>query len=362
MSPNTRIDLSQMPVYRPGASDAPGSTVVVKLSSNESALGPSPLALEAYQQASRRLYRYPDPSSQKLRDALAEHNGLDAQRIVCGVGSESLTRLITRVFAGAGDDVVISQHAFSLYKVAAFTVGARPIFIPENDCVADLDAMAAAATPETRIIYLANPNNPTGTVHGRTAVTNFVDAIPDDVLVVLDSAYAEYVDDSDYENGLSFVKEGRENVLVMRTFSKVYGLAGLRVGWSYSSQEIADSLRKVNEVFSVSVPAQSAAVSALADQAHVQAELDHIAKWRPWMTREIEKLGLKVTPSVGNFVLAHCDSQAIAAFDCIDRLLAKGIIVRPVASYGLPDSMRITISTESDNRSFIEGLAGVLSG
>ena len=357
----TRTDLSRLPVYRPGVADVPHRADAVKLSSNESALGPSPLAMAAYRERAGELLRYPDPGCSKLRSVIAERNDLRFEQILAGAGSESLIRLITRLYAGEGDEVVVSEHAFVLYRIAAASVGARPVLVPENDCVADLDGMIDAITERTRIVFLANPNNPTGTMRGAREIQRFVDEVPDSTLVVLDSAYCEYVDPRELGDPLSLVREGRTNVVVTRTFSKVYGLAGLRVGWVYGARPIIDSLRKAGDVFGVSVPAQATAVAALSDQDHVQRELSHVGRWRPWLTAELEKLGLRATPSVCNFVLAHCDPVTISAADCFRRLLDRGLIVRPTAAYGLPEALRITVGAESEMRAFIDTLKDVLA-
>ncbi|MDE0063245.1 MAG: histidinol-phosphate transaminase [Gammaproteobacteria bacterium] len=357
----TRTDLSHLPVYEPGAADVPHRDNAIKLSSNESALGPSPSARAVYEEQVATLLRYPDPGCSGLRSAIAEFNNLSIDQVLIGTGSESLIRLLTRLYAGEGDEVVISEHAFTLYKVAAASVGARPVLVPENDCVADLDGMIDAITERTKIVYLANPNNPTGTMRGAGAIRRFADRVPDSTLVVLDSAYCEYVDPSELGNPLSLVREGRTNIVVTRTFSKAYGLAGLRIGWLYGARPITDSLRKVGDVFGVSTPAQATAIAALSDQDHVRRELAHVERWRPWLTAELENLKLRVTPSVCNFVLAHCDPVTISAADCFQRLLDRGVIVRPVANYGLPEGLRITIGAEPDLRAFIGALQDVLA-
>ena len=357
----TRSDLSHLPVYEPGVADVPHRDNAIKLSSNESALGPSPLARAVYEERADALLRYPDPACSALRSAIAEFNDLYFDQVVIGTGSESLIRLLTRLYAGEGDEVVISEHAFTLYKVAAASVGARPVLVPENDCVADLDGMIDAITDRTKIVYLANPNNPTGTMRSARAIRRFVDRVPDSTLMVLDSAYCEYVDPSELGDPLSLVREGRTNVVVTRTFSKAYGLAGLRIGWLYGARPITDSLRKVGDVFGVSIPAQATAIAALSDQDHVRRELAHVGRWRPWLTAELENLHLRVTPSVCNFVLAHCDGVPIPAADCFQQLLDRGVIVRPVANYGLPEGLRITIGPESDLRAFIGALQDVLA-
>ena len=357
----TRIDLSHLPVYEPGVADVPHADDAIKLSSNESALGPSPSARAVYEVQATALLRYPDPGCTGLRSAIAEFNNLCLDQVLIGTGSESLIRLLTRLYAGEGDDVVVSAHAFSLYKIAAVSVGARPVLVPERDCVADLDAMVDAITERTRIVYLANPNNPTGTMRGENEIRRFVDRVPESTLIVLDSAYCEYVDPGELGDPLSLVREGRTNVVVTRTFSKVYGLAGLRIGWLYGARPVTEPLRKVGDVFGVSIPAQATAIAALSDQHHVQRELAHVGRWRPWLTAELEKLNLRVTPSVCNFVLAHFDPVPITAADCFQQLLARGVIVRPVATYGLPEAMRITIGAESDIRALLGALGDVLA-
>ncbi len=360
MSVNSIIDLSQMPVYVPGASDIPGSSSVIKLSSNESALGPSPKALDAYRQAANIISRYPEPTCVALRRALAEKHMLDTDRIVCGPGSESLIRLIVRTFAGQGDEVLHSALGFLLYKVAAVSVGAVPVAVPETDLATDLDGVQEAVTNRTRIVVLANPNNPTGTMVNSGSFRRFIEVLPENILLVLDSAYAEYVEEDDYESGLKWVDEGFGNLIVLRTFSKIYGLAGLRVGWAYSGQAVADTLRKVSDVFGVSVPSQATAIAALDDGEHVARELAHVAIWRPWLAQALEDLGFIVTPSHTNFLLVHCDQIRFSGNECIEGLMAAGIIVRPLANYGLTNAMRITVGRESENRALIQALSNLL--
>ena len=359
MTVNSIVDLSHMPVYVPGASDIPGSPSVIKLSSNESALGPSPLALEAYREASGMISRYPEPTCLTLRDALAAKHGLNADRIVCAMGSESLIRLIVRTFAGPGDEVVHSAHGFSLYRVAAAGVGAVPVSVPEVGLIADPGGVLNAITERTRIVLLANPNNPTGTMVDPGDMQRFIEALPENLLLVLDSAYAEYVKDADYDSGLKWVKEGLDNLIVLRTFSKIYSLAGLRVGWAYSGQSIADVLRKVADVFGVSAPSQATAIAALDDEEHIARELAHVGAWRPWLTQALEGLGFVVTPSHTNFLLVHCDDLRLSAAECIEGLMVAGIIVRPLDNYGLPNAMRITVGRENENRALIQALSDI---
>jgi histidinol-phosphate aminotransferase len=361
MSVYSVIDLSHMPVYMPGVQDAPGSAEVIKLSSNESALGPSSRVLEAYRSVGRNMHRYPDPASTLLRNTLAECYRAEPEQIVCGVGSESLIRLILRTYAAPGDEVLYSQYAFSVFRIAAVSLGVIPLSVPERNYTADPEEMLNAVSERTRIVYLANPNNPTGTLAPYDSVLKLADGLPEHVLLVLDSAYAEYVQDPDYQDGRGLVREGRENVIVLGTFSKIYSLAGLRVGWSYSSREIADTLRKVMDVFGVSVAAQAAAVAALGDTDHSRRELEHVSKWQPWLYEKLTGMGFAVTPSVANFLLMDCDEMPLSGPDYIEALMKRGIIIRPVSNFGIPNGMRATVGTERENRALVGALSEIVS-
>ena len=286
--------------YVGGRAHVEGVGKVFKLSSNESALGASPKAVEAYKETSGGLDIYPEGSAKILREAIAEKFGLDADRIVCGNGSDELLTMLAAAYLRPGDEVLFSEHAFLVYKITTLANSAVPVSVPEKNLRTDVDAMLAAVTPKTRIVYLANPNNPTGSYLPYDEVRRLHAGLRSDTLLVIDAAYAEYVRRNDYESGIEMVAN-YQNVVMTRTFSKIYGLAGLRVGWAYCPAAIADVLNRIRGPFNVSVPAQRAAAAALTDRAHIDAGIAHNEKWRDWLTNEIRKLGFRVDDSVVQF-------------------------------------------------------------
>jgi histidinol-phosphate aminotransferase len=357
-APAPRPGILDISPYVPGESAAPGGVKPIKLSSNETPLGPSPKAIAAYRAVADELDRYPDGASTALRDAIARQYGLNPERIVCGNGSDELINLIAHAYLGQDDESVYSAHGFLMYKIATLASGAKPIAVPETAYTADVDAMLARVTPRTRIVFLANPNNPTGTYLPNEEVRRLRKGLPGNVLLVIDAAYSEYVRRNDYEAGLELVAT-TDNTVMTRTFSKIYGLAALRLGWAYCPAAIADVLNRVRGPFNVNAPAIAAGVAALADRAHVERGVAHNDKWLPWVAAEIGKLGLEVTPSVGNFVLIHFASQKDAA--AADEFLkGRGIILRRVGAYGLPNCLRMTIGTEDDNHKVVGALKSFL--
>jgi histidinol-phosphate aminotransferase len=343
--------------YVPGESHIAGNVKPIKLSSNETPLGPSPRAIAAYKAVAEELDRYPDGAASALRHAIAARYGLDADRIVCGNGSDELIGLLARAYAGVGDEVVYTEHGFLMYKLATLASGATPVPIAETRLRADVDAILARVGPKTKIVFLANPNNPTGTYLPHDEVRRLHKGLPSHTLLVLDAAYSEYARRNDYEAGLELVAT-THNTVMTRTFSKIYGLAALRLGWAYCPAAIADVLNRSRGPFNINAPAIAAGVAALEDSAHIEAAVAHNDKWLPWVTREIEKLGLKVTPSIANFVLIHFPTgkgRDAAAAD--EALKARGIILRRVAAYGLPNALRMTIGTEEDNHAVVAALA-----
>ena len=332
----------------------------VKLSSNESALGASPLAVAAYKDASGGLDIYPEGSAKILREAIAKTYGLDAGRIVCGNGSDELLTLLANAYLHPGDEVMFTEHGFLVYRIATLANSATPVVVPEKNFRADVDAMLAAVTPKTKLVYLANPNNPTGSYIRYDEVRRLHAGLPATAILVIDAAYAEYVRRNDYEAGIELVATNN-NVVMTRTFSKIYGLAGLRVGWAYCPAHVADVLNRIRGPFNVSVPAQRAAAAALDDRVHVEKNAAHNEKWRDWLTAEIRKLGLKVDDSVGNFILIHFGRQkGRTANDADHFLAARGLILRGVVAYGLPDCLRLTIGPEDANRAVVVALAEFL--
>jgi histidinol-phosphate aminotransferase len=346
--------------YVPGESSIPGGLTPIKLSSNETPLGASPHAIAAYKAVADQLERYPDGGATDLRNAIARHYGLNPDRIVCGCGSDELINLIAHAYLGPGDEALYTEHGFLMYKIATLSSGATPVSVPEKGFHADVDAVLARATPRTKVVFLANPNNPTGTYLPHDEVRRLQKGLPDRTLLVLDAAYSEYVRRNDYEAGLELVAT-TENTVMTRTFSKIYGLAALRLGWAYCPAAVADVLNRVRGPFNVTAPAIAAGIAALADRAHVETAIAHNDKWLPWVSAELEKLGLTVTPSVGNFILIHFPARGKDAAAADEHLKSRGIILRRVAAYGLPAALRMTIGTEDDNRKVVAALAQFMS-
>lgn len=359
--PVPRASVLAIEAYVPGKSQGGPGVKVHKLSANENPLGPSPKAVAALQSATA-FELYPDGSSTKLREAIAATYGLDPARIVCGTGSDELLMLTAAAFAGPGDEVLYSQHGFLVYRIAALAAGATPVVAPEKDYRTDVDALLAAVTEKTRVVFLANPNNPTGTYLPFDEVKRLQRGLPPHVLLALDAAYAEYVRRNDYEAGIELVATC-PNVVMLRTFSKIHGLAALRVGWLYGPAEVADAINRIRGAFNVSAPGLAAAVAAIEDAAHVEAAIAHNEAWLPWLTRELTALGLTVTPSVTNFLLVHFpDTPGRTAKEADAFLSQRGLILRRVDSYGLPGALRLTVGTEEANRLVVAALAAFLGG
>jgi histidinol-phosphate aminotransferase len=353
--PAVRPGILDIEPYVGGESKLPGIERVIKLASNEGALGPSPRAVAALQSYAGTMHRYPDGGTTRLRNALARHWGLEPARIVCAAGSDELITLLARAYAGPGDEVVQSRHGFLMYGISARSVGASPVMAPERDLTADVDALLAAVTPRTRLVFLANPNNPTGTCLPASEVRRLHDGLPADVILVIDAAYAEFVTGADYEPGVELVRSAA-NAVMLRTFSKIYALGGLRLGWAYCPPGIADVLNRLRGPFNVSAAAEAAGVAALEDTEFVLVSRTHNETWRAWLAASLAELGIEVVPSLCNFVLARFGTPARA--DAADAALrAHGIIVRKMGGYGLPDSLRITIGTEAEMRALVTALA-----
>jgi histidinol-phosphate aminotransferase len=346
--------------YRGGEAAVPGVARVAKLSSNETPLGPSPKAIAAYRALADALHRYPDGASHDLRQALARHHGLDAARIVCGNGSDELISLLAQAYCGPGDEVLYSRHGFLMYPIAAKARGATPVTAPERDLVADVDALLSKVTERTRIVFIANPNNPTGSYLPAAEMRRLRDGLPGGVLLVIDAAYAEYVGKNDYSPGVELV-DAREDVVMTRTFSKIHGLAGLRVGWLYAPPAIVDVLQRVRGPFNVNAPAQAAAQAALADVAWTDAARTHNDIWLPWLARQIGAAGIEVAPSAGNFLLLRFPASPRDAAAADAFLRQRGFILRPMGGYGLPDCLRMTVGTEEENRGVAAAIAGFMA-
>jgi len=331
--------------YVGGEANAPGVERPIRLASNESALGPSPKAVAAYRALADEIHRYPDGSAAELRRALGRHHGLDPERIVCGSGSDELIGLLLRGYAGPGSEVLYSRHGFLMYPIGAQAVGATPVAVPERALTADVDGFLARVTPRTRIVFIANPNNPTGTYLSADEMTRLHAGLPRHVVLAIDAAYAEFVNRNDYEPGIALVNRA-ENVVMLRTFSKVYALAGLRLGWAYCPPAIADVLNRIRGPFNVSASALAAGVAAVEDVAALARARAHNQQWLAWFSERLTALGLPLTPSVGNFVLPRFPEDprhnADAAFAFLQ---ARGILTRQMGGYGLPQHLRITIGT-----------------
>ena len=348
-TPTPRPGIMDITPYVPGTSEIAGGKPVIKLSSNETPLGPSPKALAAFAGADE-LARYPDGSAAKLREAIAERYGLNPARIVCGAGSDELLGLLAQAYLGPGDEAIYTKHGFLVYRIAILANGATPVIAPETECRADVDAILGKVTGATKIVFLANPNNPTGTYLPFDELQRLRKALPGQVLLVVDAAYAEYVRRNDYEAGLELVAT-TPNTVMTRTFSKVYGLAALRIGWCYAPAAIADVLNRIRGPFNVSAPAIAAAVAAIGDATHMEKAVAHNEEWLAWLTGKIEGLGLTVTPSVANFLLIHFpDKEGLRASDADAALTANRILLRRVEGYGFPDALRMSVGTEDENR------------
>jgi len=355
--PQPRDGVLKIAPYIPGKSKSTGGGKTFKLSSNETPLGASPSAIAAYRDNADILELYPDGASGELRETIAKAYGLDGDRLICGNGSDELLSMIANGFLNPGDEAIYTEHGFLVYKIGILAAGATPIVAPETDLTANVDAILALVTPRTKIVFLANPNNPTGTYLPHDEVRRLHAGLPATTLLVVDAAYAEYVRRNDYEAGIELVANS-ENVIMTRTFSKIHGLANLRLGWAYSSAHIIDVLNRIRGPFNVTGPAMAAGMAAITDRDFIEAAVAHNDTWLPWLTSELTKLGLTVTPSVGNFILIHFpDIDGQRAADADDFLSERGVVLRAVGNYGLPGALRMTIGTEEANRLTVSVLA-----
>jgi histidinol-phosphate aminotransferase len=331
-------------LYQGGASHVAGRTDALKLSSNENPWGPSPAAMAAYADAAAALHRYPSTDHASLRAAIAQVHGLDAERVICGAGSDEVIHWLCQAYAGPGDEVLYPEHGFLMYRISAMAAGATPVEAPERDRTVDVDALLAAATDRTRLVFLANPANPTGTMIGTADLVRLADGLPPGAILVLDGAYAEFA--VGYDGGLALV-EGRENVVMTRTFSKLYGLGGLRIGWGYGPKAIIDVLNRVRGPFNLSNAQLAAAEAAVRDRAHADRCRDDTVRLRATLRDALMAAGVACDVSHANFVLARFTDEAEARA-CDAALRAEGILVRHVASYKLPHCLRITVGTQDD--------------
>ena len=354
--PTPRPGVLDIAPYIPGKSTAPGVAKVFKLSSNETPLGPSAKAIAAYRAVGDHLEDYPDGSAGELREAIAAMFGLDPARIVCGAGSDDLLNLIARAYLRDGDEAIHATHGFLVYPIATLAAGAKPVVASEKNYTLDVDSILAAVTDKTKVVFVANPNNPTGTYIPFDEVKRLHRGLPPHVLLVLDAAYAEYVQRNDYESGIELVATS-DNVVMCRTFSKIYGLAALRLGWMYGPPHVVDAINRIRGPFNVNAPAIAAGIAAIRDSAHVEHAREHNTLWLAWLMEEIAKLGLEVTPSVANFVLIHFpDKPGRTAKEADAFLTKRGLILRAVNAYKLPNALRMTVGSEEANRLVVQAL------
>lgn len=346
--------IMQIALYQGGQSKIEGVADVVKLSSNENPFGPSDKAKEAFARCAHQLHRYPSTDHLSLRTAIAEVHGLDAGKIICGVGSDEIITFLCQAYAGPGDEVIHTEHGFSMYRISTLAAGATPVEVPEVDRTVDVDAILAACNERTKLVFIANPANPTGTFVTGDEITRLADGLPAHTILVLDGAYAEYVDG--FDGGAAMV-EARENVVMTRTFSKVYGLGGLRIGWGYGPQAIIDVLNRVRGPFNLSDAQLDTAEAALRDREYLEKCLSENARLRVWLSEALAEVGVPSDASYTNFILARFQSPDEA--DACDAYLKQnGLIVRRVAGYKLPDCLRITVGDEASCRRIVHAIRG----
>ena len=355
--PEPRPEITSLPLYVPGATRGTGKDPVIKLSSNESALGPSPAALRAYREYAETLRFYPDTGCLELRHALAERHGLEATQIVCGNGSDQVVHALTLLYAGPGDEVVFSENGFLRFKLSAISCGATPVSAREIKHTTSVDALLASVTDRTKVVLLANPNNPTGTYIPTGELERLWVGLPRTVLLVIDSAYAEFVESADYSSGESLVGRS-ENVVMTRTFSKAYGLAGVRVGWAYGPERVIETFNRARLPFPVSGAAQAAGVAALHDEAHLRAAIGHNARALDWVAGQMRDLGMPPLPSATNFNTCRVSEPGSGlARSVMEFLTSRNILVRPLDAYGLDNYLRITVGLERQNEKLIDGFS-----
>lgn len=362
LKPQPRKGVLDISAYVPGKSAGAANVKTFKLSSNETPLGPSPQAKEAYRDAAETLELYPDGGSTALREAIAAYYGLNPDRLICGAGSDELLSLISQAYLEEGDEAIHTKHGFLVYDIAIRANGGVPVVADETDLRADVDRILACVSDRTRIVFLANPNNPTGTYLPFDEVRRLHESLPGNVVLVLDAAYAEYVRQNDYEAGIELVATS-DNVVMTRTFSKIYGLAALRLGWAYCPEGVADVLNRIRGPFNVNAPAMAAGIAAVNDGAFTDAAVAFNAQWLGWLITELSALDLEVTPSVGNFLLVHFPQEpGRTAADADAYLSARGFVLRRVENYHLPHALRLSIGTEEANRGVVDTLRAFLAG
>ena len=360
--PSPRPGILDINPYTPGKSGADGVVDPVKLSANENILGSSPHAKEAFVAAAENLGRYPDGRGGGLRAALAERYRLEPNRLILGCGTDEIFALLNQVFLRAGDNIVQGEWGFGAYAIGARANEGEVKFAPEHNYRIDVDALLAAVDERTRLVFLANPANPTGTFITADEVARLHAGLPSHVILVLDGAYAEFNTDPGFNDGLDLAR-GAANVVVTHTFSKLHGLASLRVGWAYAPAAVAEAIDRIRLPFNTSIAGQAAAVAALADTAFQEKSLALIEQWRPWLTQQLGGLGLEVTPSSANFVMVSFPTApGKTAAEAEAFMAGRGLILRGLAGYGLTHHLRITIGLEEHNRAVVDALAAFMSG
>ena len=359
--PNPKPWIMDIAPYIPGRSTTDGTGPIVKLSSNENPLGTSPEAAAAFATAQRDLARYPDAGAHDLRVAIAAHHDLDPDRVIYGTGSDEVLHLVAGAYAGPGDEVIYVRYGFAVYDIATRRVGATPVVAPDRDFGTDVDAILACITDRTRLVYVANPNNPTGTYTSRAEIARLHAGLPSKVMLVLDQAYAEYLEPEDDDGGLDLARMAA-NVIVTRTFSKIHGLAAERIGWGYGPAAAIDAMHRIRAPFCVTMAGQAAAIAALEAHDFIEESRRENAKWRAWFANEISKLGtagLRAIPSKANFVLVLFEG-AVSAEGAYSALMQRGYIVRWVPKQGLPQALRMTIGTEAETRGLVDALRDIV--
>lgn len=349
--------------YVPGRSTTDSGVKAVKLSSNENPLGTAPAAQAAFDSARGSLERYPDAGATALREAIGALHGLDPERIIYGTGSDEILHLAAGAYAGPGDEVIYVRHGFAVYDIAARRVGATPVIAPDRDYATDVDALLACVTDRTRVVFVANPNNPTGTYAPRAEIERLHAGLPSSVLLVIDQAYAEYLAPGE-EDGALALAASHPNVLVTRTFSKIYGLAAERIGWGYAAAPVIDALHRIRAPFNITIAGQAAAVAAIGAQDFVAASREHNQRWRAWLADQVAALGnqgLRAVPSHANFLLVLFEG-AVRAETAYHALMSRGYIVRWLPGQGLPEGLRITIGTEEEVRGVAQALREIVAG
>lgn len=348
--------------YVPGKVPDPSMGKTFKLSANESPLGPSPKALEAFHLSGSDLFTYPDPSARVLRAAIARRYGLNPDHLVCGNGSDELLNLVARAYLGPGDEGIYTEFGFTVYQIAIRANGATPVVAPDHDFHVSVDEILARVTERTKVVFVANPNNPTGTYVSQSEMRRLSEGLPKDCVLVLDGAYAEFMRQNDYEAGIELVST-TQNTIMTRTFSKIYGLAAIRLGWAYASETIIDAISRIRDPFNVTGPSLAAAVAAFEDTSYTEDVRVHNDIWLPKVMDALRDTGIEVTPSLCNFMLLHFpDVEGKRAKDAHVYLSKQGLMLRQMDEYNLPNALRLSVGTQEANERIIAALTRFMQG